>query len=215
MTVTSEELAGLDVLLNEAVVLDAEFDASRRLLGLTMYLEMLPEDGERVIDDLYAQLLMSPVGQLAVSFRRGEHWEDAGAQVEALDVTELGAALRSIRNHDAIFGWRFFDVPAEEGFDSWSGQLSIDLRTSDSSGRRHTLTVWSEELVDGRETGRRALLDLRVWFDDLVLRDRKGHVVPLPEAIAAGRRYWERVTARGSGGPSPYPVPHVSIGLPD
>jgi hypothetical protein len=212
--VTSEQLEGLDVLINEAVLLDAAFDSGRRLLGLTLYVEMVPEEGERQVDDLYLQFLLEPVGRIAASLRHGEDWEDRRARVEALELAELGRAIRSIHNHDAIFGWRFFDVPAEESFDDWSNQLSIDFCAPDWSGREHTLTVWSEELVEGREAGVRRLFDLRVWFDDVSLRDRRGREIPLAEAIRAGRRYWHLVEVRGSGGASPYPVPYIWIPLP-
>jgi hypothetical protein len=212
MPVTAAELSGLDVLLNESVLLDAEWHHAEQTLGLTFYVEMIPEHGERSVDDLYLQIVLDDVRRLAVSYRRGEDWDDPRARVESLRIDGIGDALRSITNHDAVYGWRFFDVPEEEAFVDWADRLSVDHRTVSDCGECHTLTVWNEELVERDDRGRQ-MLELRAWFGDVSLRDRRGRAIPLDDAIAAARRYWERVLARGSGGPSPYPVPRVAIPL--
>src|SRR6185312_12936637 len=123
----------------------------------------------------------------------------------------LSDALRTIQYHDGLFGWHFFDTPETDYFAPWSDRLSYDVCTEGSRGFSHTFTAWSEELVVGRETRARQLIDLRVWFDDLFLTDRLGRTLDLDETIASARRYWHHVSTRGSGGPSPYPVPPIPV----
>jgi len=212
MPLTADDLGGLDVLLNESVLLDAEWDEAERELGLTFYVEMIPERGERSVDDLYLQVVLGDVRRVAASYRRGEGWDDPDALVERLGIDGIGSALRRITNHDAVYGWRFFDVPEEEAFADWAGGLSLDDRIASDFDGCHTLTVWNEELVERDDRGRQ-MLELRVWFDGLTLRDRDGRPIGLDDAIDSARRYWERVLTRGSGGPSPYPVPRVEIRL--
>jgi hypothetical protein len=208
--VTVDHLRGLDVLLNESVLLDAELDRATRTLALTFYVEMVPENGDRSLDDLYVQLVLCDVRRLAVLYRRSDDWDDLDAACEPLHAESVGEVLRSIRNHDAVYGWRFFDVPEEDAFTETAKCLSVDHRFSDSYDHAHTLTVWNEELVERDERGRK-MIELRVWFEDLMLRGRDGSPIVLDDAIAAGKRYWEQVLTRGSGGPSPYPVPRVVI----
>ena len=209
-----DQLEGLDVLLDESVLLAVELDPERLLLGLTFYVEMIPADAERGTEDLYLQLLLHRVARLAVSLRSGASWSDPDSRVVQLEVGELPAALEQIRYHETIYGRRFLDVPERDSFSDWERLLSLDFRADGPAGSAHTLTVRNEELVIGRERDERVFFDLRAWFDDLSLRDRRERTTGLDEAIAASRRYWDAVLQRGSGGPSPYPVPRLQIPLP-
>jgi hypothetical protein len=215
MPLTDEQIRGLDVLLNEAVLIDVQLGHDRARLGLTLYVEMAPAAGERDPRDLYLQLVLEPVSRVAASFRHAAGWDDTGAAAERLEPADLRGAVRAMHHHDALFGGRFFDVPESEGFSDWGDRLSLDLRLGEPLAAGHDLTLWSEDLVEGRALGRRPLLDVRVWFGDLAIRDRHGRRVDVDAAIAAARRYWEQVVRRGSGGPSPYPVPYVEIALPE
>ena len=206
-------------MLNEALLLDAELDRSRRLLGLTFYVEMIPERGERASGDLYLQLLLHGVSRLAISFREGASWLDEAARVEPLEPDELSSALGRIHYPDAVYGRRFFDLPQSADFTPWRDRASLDF---DARGRdgghavaRHTLTVWSDELQIGRDRQRRWFFDLHAEFESLSVRDRLGSPVDVMDAIAASRRYWDAVEQRGSGGPNPYPVARQSIPLPE
>lgn len=218
MPLTAEERDGLDLLLNESVLLDAELDPGRCLLGLTFYVEMIPERGERATEDLYLQLLLHGIGRLAVSFRQGASWFDRSARLEQLELDELGAALGRIHYPDAIYGRRFFDVPGAREFTPWRDLVSVEFTAQDHDETEeaglHTLTVWNDELELGRDREQRLFFDLRAWFERVSIRDRLEQPVELGEAIAASRRYWDAVRQRGSGGPSPYPAPHVRIPLP-
>ena len=191
-----------------------ELDPERLLLGLTFYVEMLPADGERDTEDLYLQLLLHRVTRLAVSLRSGASWSDPDSRVLQLEISELPTALEQIRYHETIYGRSFLDVPEAESFSDWQCLLSLDFRADDPASSAHTLTVWNEELVIGRERDERMFFDLRAWFDDLSLRDRRERATGLDQAIAASRRYRDAVHKRGSGRPSPYPVPRLKIALP-
>lgn len=215
MPLTAEERDGLDLLLNESFLLDAELDPSRRLLGLTFYVEMIPERGNRATGDLYLQLLLHRITRIAVSFRQGASWLDESARLEPLELDGLSDSLRRIRNPDAVYGQRFFDVQDDEDFTPWRDLVSVEFGAQDhGEPGAHTLTVWSDELEIGRDREERLFFDLRAWFGDVSLRDRLERPVELGEAIAASRRYWDAVRQRGSGGPSPYPTPHAHIPLP-
>ncbi len=219
MPLSSEERDGLDLMLNEAILLDAEFDRSRRLLGLTFYVEMIPERGERASDDLYLQLLLHGVSRLAISFREGASWLDEEARVEPLELSELSSALGRIKYPDAVYGRRFFDLPESADFTPWRDRASIEFGADGPDGAGapapHRLSVWSDELQVGRDRQQRWFFDLHAAFEGVSARDRLGAPVEVDAAIAASRRYWDAVEQRGSGGPSPYPVVRHRISLPD
>jgi len=216
---SAEERDGLDLLLNEGLLLDAELDPSRCLLGLTFYVEMIPERGDRAGDDLYLQLLLHGVSRLAISFREGASWHDEAARVEVLELDNLSGALGRIQYPDAVYGRRFLDLPERADFTPWRDRASVEFEAHDPDGAGapapHTLTVWSDELQVGRDRQRRLFFDLHAEFEDLSVRDRLGSPVDLAVALAASRRYWDAVEQRGSGGPSPYPVARQRISLPD
>lgn len=212
MAVTAEQLRGLDVVLNEAVLIDARLEPERQRLALTFYVELVPSAGDRDPRELYLELTLARVTRVAALFRHATGWHDAAAPAEPLAPADLRRVVRSMHHHDALYGRRFFDVPDEDGLVDWSGPLSLDLRLGEPARDGHDLTLWSEDLLAAAGSERRPLLDLRVWFGDLALRDRHGRRVEIDAAIAAARRYWDLVARRGSGGPSPYPVPYAEIG---
>lgn len=214
MPLTDLQIHGLDLLLNESVLLDAQPDPERGLLGLTFYVETVPAEGKRDQSELYLQVILGRVSRIAASFRHGSGWDDAEDRVNQLALEDLSEAVRSIGDHDAVFGWRFFNVAEDEGFATWRDKLSLDFRTASQNPAPHTLTVWNEDLMAGRSDVERSFFDLRVWFEDLSIADRWGRPIAIDEAIEASRRYWRRWCATGSGGPSPYPVPYVHIPLP-
>jgi hypothetical protein len=228
VSLSAAERNGLDLMLNEALLLDAELDPDRCLLGLSFYVEMVPERGERASDDLYLLLLLHGLTRLAVSFREGASWLDEDARVEPLALDALSAALGRIRYPDAVYGRRFFDLSERSEFTPWRELVSVEYNAVTSGGTcvveqrdlarasgLHTLTVWSDELQIGRDCQQRLFFDLHAVFEHISIRDGLGRAVELDDAIAASRRYWDAVEQRGSGGPSPYPVARRRIPLPD
>jgi len=77
-----------------------------------------------------------------------------------------------------IYGWEFIDLP--DKFDQWSDRLSMDMR-SGADGLLHTLDLFQEG--NGRH------LDIRIWFDELDIRDPRGDTVPFDEFIEGGQRW--------------------------
>jgi hypothetical protein len=170
MTLTSEELSGLGVALNEATLLGVEVDPTRRLAGLALAVLSLPIQGPPN-QDPRVQLLLSPVGRVcAVRFV-----EDA---VQLLTIDQLHQAVQDF-DGCPIYGWEFLDTPFTE-----PEHVSLDLTFPGPGGRSHSLAVFQEASAKGR-------LDLRIWFDALTVHTPAGDLVSLADFIAGGRRWWD------------------------
>lgn len=179
MDFSDDQIDGLGVALNEATLISLEVDPERRLAWATFLVLSLPEEGPPP-DDRRVLLLFSPVGRVAASLRHGR-WDDRDARVETFTVEWLPAVAQSFQT--SIYGRQFLDVPEAEYFSRWSDRLSLDFR-SDTDGLSHTIDL-------SQDGGLERSLDIRLWFDDLVIRSPDRREISIDEFIAGGRRWWD------------------------
>lgn len=164
--------------MDEARILGAEVVAEARLAAITLEVLSLPESGEPPADRRI-QLLLSPVGRVAASLRLGAG-DDAEAPVEAIELGDLLKVVEGFKG--AIYGVDFFDRDEKE-IALWADRLSLDWR-SGPDGFSHSLYLFQEGAP-------RRHLDLCIWFDQVVIKDPLGRVIPIEEFIAGGNRWWE------------------------
>ena len=180
--ITEEQRNGLDIALNEAVLLGFEVDADRRLAAATFEVLTLPEPGPAP-DDRRVQFVFHPVGRVAASLRNGR-WDDSEASIVPFSINDLLTVVQSFKGLP-IYGWEFIDTHNKE-LEKWGDRLSLDW-TSGSDGVSHSITVFQDS--EDR------ILDLCVWFDDLVIRNPARSTIPLDTFIAAGKRWWDALYA--------------------
>ena len=125
------------------------------------------------------QFLFWPIGRVVASLRTG-HWDDPTAEIVKFEVEDLLSVVQSFDGLD-IYGWEFFDVNDGKGFIDWASRVSLDYR-SGSDGLIHTLDLFQE--------GAERHLDLRIWFDELMLRNANGEEISWEEFVAGGERWW-------------------------
>jgi hypothetical protein len=106
MCLTTEDVAGLGVALNEARWLGAEVDEDRRLAVVTLATLSLPPEGPAP-EDPRVQVLLSSVGRVV-----GVHTSPTG-EVLPLELRDLLAVVESFGGRP-IYGWEFIDVPFRE-----------------------------------------------------------------------------------------------------
>lgn len=175
MSLTAEQVAGLNVAFNEATVLGFEVDPRRRLAGATFSVLTLPERGPAP-DDRRVQIVLHPIGRVTASLRDGR-WDDPTAEVVPFSLAELLPIVQSFGGL-ALYGWEFIDVPTAE----WADRLSLDWPSGDD-GLSHSITLF-------QDAGNR-ILYLCAWFDTLAIRDPRGGEIPLEAFIAGGKRWWD------------------------
>jgi hypothetical protein len=178
--ITEDQGNGLDIALNEAVLLGFEVDADRRLAAATFEVLTLPGPAP---DDRRVQFVFHPVGRVAASLRNGR-WDDSEASIVPFSINDLLTVVQSFKGLP-IYGWEFIDTHNKE-LEEWGDRLSLDW-TSGSDGVSHSITVFQDS--EDRH------LDLCVWFDDLVIRNPVRSTIPLDTFIAAGKRWWDALYA--------------------
>ena len=181
VAITPDVAHGLGYALNEATLLGIEPYEDEREVRLGFSVLALPEteSGPR---SATVTLVLSPVGRIAVSYRLGK-WNDEGAPVQPLPLTELADLVHGFRQQP-IYGWEFVDSP-EERWAHWKDRLSVDVDW-EREGRTHVLDVFQEDLSWGKER----ILDVRVWFHDLEVLDAQGYPINVTEFVERGRQWW-------------------------
>ncbi len=170
---------GLNVALSEATCLGLAVDETANELRLDLEVLTLPEEGTAA-EDYRVQVTFTGVSRVAASLRT-QHWDDLEPQVLPLQLEGLDEAIRSFGG-GRLHGWEFIDLD-DSGWALWSELLSFDTRIDDRSST-HVLEFSQEEGIDPRE------LDVRVWFDDIVVHDSRGKQIPLADFVEGGARWW-------------------------
>jgi len=175
---TEERCRGLDVALNEALVLGFEVDPERRYAAATFLVLTLPEEGPAP-EDRRVQLLFRPVGRVSAGYWQREN-PDAPWQLIPFGIDQLLDVVQAL-DHPAVEGWSTFDID-DSSLRAEDRGPSLDWE-SGPDGREHSITIGP--------IGRDQALDLTVWFDALEVRTPTGEVIPLDEFIAGGKRWWD------------------------
>jgi len=179
MELTPEQIAGLNLALDEATLLGLEVCPERGAAAATFAVLTLPEEGPPPKDSR-RKFLFSPIGRVAASLRHG-HWDDSSAQVEPFTIDKLLSVVQSFGGAP-IYGAEFIDC--ERYFARWSGRLSLDF-VCDPGATEHSIQLFQEGAGPNR------ILNIRLWFRDVRIRDAEGADIPLAEFIADGKRWWD------------------------
>ncbi|MFG3616268.1 hypothetical protein [Nocardia sp. NPDC047654] len=170
---------GLNVALSEATCLGLAVDETAGELRLDLEVLTLPEHGTAA-EDSRVQVRFTRVSRVAASLRT-QHWDDLEPRVLPLQLDGLDEAIRSFGG-GRLHGWEFIDLD-DSSWALWSELLSFDTRIDDHESA-HVLEFSQEEGIDPRE------LDVRVWFDDIVVYDTRGKQIPLADFVEGGARWW-------------------------
>ncbi|MEV6037941.1 hypothetical protein AB0L65_42800 [Nonomuraea sp. NPDC052116] len=185
MKLTTEQVEGLNVALNEAAWLGIDVDVESMRATVLLDVLTLPAEGPAP-DETKIVLLLDGVSRVAASLRNG-WWNDAEATVEVLSLPDLDTAVRDFGGN-SIYGWEFINPP-EEIWADWRERLSLDANLSEDPAP-HVLDLFQE-----RSSGSPRHLDLRVWFRELRVCRGAGEEVPLQEFIDGGVRWWDGLYA--------------------
>ncbi len=127
---------------------------------------------------------LGKVGRISASLRHGE-WDDETADVEPFSLEQLSEVVLSFHGLP-IYGWEFID-PAEGSWQRWRDRLSLD-ETLGAHGTAHHIDLF-------QAGGTTRHLDLRVWFDDLIVYDMAHTILSIEDFVAGGRRWWDALYA--------------------
>jgi hypothetical protein len=182
VALTKSDIEGLNFALEEAQLVGVEVDARNRKAGVTLVILWDPESGPPP-DDLRSQLVLEPVGRVVASLRHGS-WDDRKAAVEPLEIRDLPRVFKRLRGDQSVYGYRFFDVAAEErgrkAKDSWfvreAGRFSLATASRETRSADWTSVSGSTACgsIGPAEGGSQSTSSLPVSDDGGVLGRRRG-----------------------------------------
>ena len=181
MRIDEELKHKIGIALNEANLLEVEFDKESNLVACSFALIAMDKDGN-VPEDKRLLLIFKPVGRFVASLRNG-HWDDKNAVVENFEPENILEIIQSF-NGLPIYGWDFINC-GDKDFDTWKDRLSFDYSTEDNIGLTNTIDLFQEG--DNRH------IDLRIFFDDFEILTPKYEPVDLEEFLENGKRGWDAV----------------------
>ncbi len=184
---SNDQKGGLGVALNEAAFVDVQVavDGSRADVKLAV-LSWDPTTDEPAYPTV--ELSLTPIGRVVAALRASA-WNDIDATAEPIDLETLSEVVRSF-GPTQLYGWDYIDADTKNwGF--WEAHPSLDKEFSET-GRTHYIHLFKESHLPDR------ILDLRIWFDELLTLDRHGRPIDLDEFIRRGVAWWDALYAGDS-----------------
>lgn len=178
MKLSSDEIEGFNLALDEATVLGAELNDDRTKMAITFDVLTLPSDTEPEPEDSRISLRLHDISRLAVSLRKGR-WDDDNAEILRFEVSDF---FNMVHNScgGAIYGIKFLNA-GEEWFETWKNKLSLNFVNEDRPSK-FTLDLFQ----DGQNT-----LNMRVWFESFKILSPELQEIELETFISGGKRWWE------------------------
>ncbi len=157
---TEDDIAGLNVALNEARLLGIELHPAQRRATVALSLLTLPLVGPPPSDPRF-EMHLFPVGRVAAVLAS----RDGG--IERMSIHDLEETLSSFGGRP-IYGWDFFgsrDLESRE-------QLSLDVTLTPDA---------SAQVLHLFQDAANRTLDLWLWFDEATFRTVDGMDTPISE----------------------------------
>jgi hypothetical protein len=185
MKIDESTASEIGVALNEASLLGAEYNPDTNAVGLTLSVLTLPDDSSPEPEDPRRQIILTEIGRLA-GVLTARQADPSSAAVEPFSVSDLLSVVESFGGQ-AVYGWDFINGD-DHGFAKWRRNLSVDHRPREGS-LENRIFLFQEGATDDR------VLDLWIWFSDLIVRDAVGSTIPLDRFVADGKRWWDALYA--------------------
>jgi hypothetical protein len=177
MRLSEEQVIGLNTACNEAQWIGLDINHDPAWAAITLSVLSLPEEGP-VAADSRVVIVFEPLIRIVASHRSGL-WNDEKAEIIPLTVEQLMRKI--VECQQPIYGWEFFNIDDEEGFERWADRLSIDLQLS-GTVPENTINLFQD--ID-------PFLEVRIWFGNLRILGPDLAEIPLQTFVEGGRRWWD------------------------
>jgi hypothetical protein len=179
MKFTEDITRGLGIALNEANVLGVDFDEQKKAAKCTFATISVDKNGD-VPKDRRVQIILQPVVRIISSLRLGD-WNNPNDVVK-FKPTELTEKIQDF-GRLPIYGWEFFNYEKETL--DWENQLSFDWTSEQSIDFANTLDLFQE--------GHERHLNIKIWFDEMIVLDPQGEKVEIQDFIDSGKKGWDAI----------------------
>jgi hypothetical protein len=181
---TPEIKDGLNLALNEAIIIGLDFDEERQTVYVTFCPIAIQQDGTIPSDNRFLFAFRN-VGRLASSLTL-----EPDTTAIKFKSNELGAKVSEFKN-ESIYGWEFIDNPEEIVFKQWKDNVSFDTVINDSCINQHTIDLFQEDKYSKKS------IDIRIWFENIEIFDSDSKLLDVQTFIDNGKRGWDKIYESG------------------
>lgn len=185
MTDITEDIKdGLNLALNEAIIVGLDFDKERKTVYLTLYPIAIQQDGTIPNDNRFLFTFRN-VGRFASSLTL-----EPETKAIKFDTNELSDKMSEFKN-ESLYGWEFIDNDEELIFKQWKDNVSFDKIFSDTFEKQHTVDLFQEDKYSKKT------IDIRIWFDKIEMFDSDLKPFDAQTFIDNGKRGWDKLYKDG------------------
>lgn len=182
MKIESPQKDLIGIALNEAKLLGLEFDSSARAINCTFSVLSLDEEYNAPLDNRVI-VLLKPIGRISVSLRKGA-WDAYTDDPIHFELEQLLQVVQSFGGQP-IYGWDFINTDSDD-YEKWKNLLSCSYESSEPNGFTNTIILFQEYYEERH-------LDIKIWFDDLIILDPSFKKIELSQFISNGERVWNAI----------------------
>jgi hypothetical protein len=185
MTDITEDIKdGLNLALNEAIIVGLDFDKERKTVYLTFYPIAIQQDGTIPNDNRFLFAFRN-VGRLASSLTL-----EPETKAIKFDTNELSDKMSEFKN-ESLYGWEFIDNDEDLIFKQWKDNVSFDKIFSDTFEKQHTIDLFQEDKYSKKT------IDIRIWFGKIEMFDSDLKPFDAQIFIDNGKRGWDKLYKDG------------------
>jgi len=185
MTDLSQEIRdGLNLALNEAIILGFDFDEETKAAYVT-FSPIAIQNNETIPNDNRFLFAFKNVGRLAASLTL-----EPDTKAIEFNANELSEKMNEFKN-ESLYGWEFIDNNEDVVFNQWRNNKSFDTVINSNFLNQHTIDLFQEDRYSKKT------IDIRIWFDQIVIFDSELQQIDTPTFIENGQRGWDKLYKNG------------------
>ena len=181
---THEIRDGLNLALNEAIILGLDFHETNKTVYVTFSPIAIQQNGTIPSDNRFL-FAFKNVGRLAASLTL-----EPDTKAIKFEPIELADKLSEFKN-ESLYGWDFIDNNEELVFNQWKDNKSFDIVIRNDFLNQHTI-----DLFQGDKYSKKSI-DLRIWFDQIEIFDNEILPFDILKFIQNGKRGWDKISESG------------------
>jgi hypothetical protein len=182
--ITQDIKKGLNLALNEAIIVGLDFDDKCSTVYVTFYPIAVQKDGTVPYDNRFLFAFRN-VGRIASSLTL-----EPETKAIKFDTNDLSDKMSEFKN-ESIYGWEFIDNAEELVFKQWKDNMSFDKVLSDTFDKQHTIDLFQEDKYSQKT------IDIRIWFDKIEMFDSDLKPFDTQTFIDNGKRGWDKLYKDG------------------
>ena len=177
--VNSIDVEGFNIALNEARLLNVEFDPIIRRAIISLNVLSLPVD-KFPSENSLVQIDLHSVNHFIGIYKIGR-WDDPKAEIKKFDNENLSEIVQSFGGLP-IYGSDFLQLKQDEKNKDF-GDISFEYCFNEENNYK----LWLFQASDDR------YLEFHIWFNQMAIRNSEVGILLIEQFIAGGKRFWEGI----------------------